>query len=64
MRRFPARTQDWWREKLARNKERDEETNRRLAEDGWFVIRVWEHEAPEDAADRVAKVLELRKPTY
>lgn len=59
---FPRANAGWWRQKLARNKERDEETNRRLSEDGWTVIRVWEHEIPEEAADRVAEVLQQRKP--
>jgi len=43
----------YWIPKLARNAERDRDTDRRLAEVGWAVIRVWEHEDPEEAAGRV-----------
>lgn len=44
----------WWREKIDRNKARDEETTRLLRSEGWLVLRVWEHENPETAADRLA----------
>ncbi|MGI5286168.1 very short patch repair endonuclease [Nonomuraea polychroma] len=44
----------YWREKLRTNRERDADTDRRLREAGWSVIRVWEHENPEEAAQRVA----------
>lgn len=44
----------WWAAKLARNVERDRDTDRRLAEAGWQVVRVWEHEDPAGAAARVA----------
>jgi DNA mismatch endonuclease (patch repair protein) len=44
----------WWAAKLAGNVERDRDTDRRLAEAGWTVVRVWEHEDPARAAERVA----------
>lgn len=43
----------WWAEKIARNRERDAETVDHLESEGWAVIVIWEHENPEDAADRV-----------
>lgn len=42
---------EFWAEKVAGNRRRDRDTDRLLAEHGWLVIRVWEHEAPEAAAD-------------
>ncbi|TLP62020.1 MULTISPECIES: very short patch repair endonuclease [Microbispora] len=48
---------DYWAEKVRRNRERDIETDRMLREAGWAVIRVWEHEDPAEAAQRVAKVV-------
>lgn len=33
----------FWREKIARNRERDREVNRALRRRGWRVIRIWEH---------------------
>jgi DNA mismatch endonuclease (patch repair protein) len=41
----------FWAEKVARNKARDEDTNRRLKDAGWVVIRVWEHDDPIVAAE-------------
>ena len=54
----PKTHQHWWAQKLARTMERDRETDRILEEAGWTVIRVWEHEDPKAAADRVAQLIE------
>jgi len=43
------------------NKERDQDTDRRLIEAGWTVLRVWEHEDPEAAARRVVEVVRGRR---
>lgn len=58
---FPRANAEFWRAKLRRNVERDRETDRRLAEAGWIVVRVWEHESPRDAADRIAAVVRSRR---
>jgi DNA mismatch endonuclease, patch repair protein len=50
---FPKANEVFWREKLRRNVERDRDTDRRLGELGWDVIRIWEHEDVLEAADRV-----------
>jgi DNA mismatch endonuclease (patch repair protein) len=50
----PKTNVDYWGPKLARNVERDGRIGRALAAAGWTVIRVWEHEAPEEAASRIA----------
>lgn len=47
----------WWREKLAANRVRDEDTNRRLTEAGWTVVRVWEHENPAVSAAEIKRLL-------
>lgn len=47
----------WWAAKLARNVERDRDTDERLAAAGWQVVRVWEHEDAVAAAERVAAVV-------
>ncbi|MEV7621757.1 very short patch repair endonuclease [Actinoplanes sp. NPDC089786] len=50
----PSRAnQQFWQTKIEGNKARDAETDRLLADAGWASIRVWEHEVPQPAADRV-----------
>lgn len=47
----------WWAAKLAGNVERDRDTDRRLADAGWEVVRIWEHETAPEAADRIELVV-------
>lgn len=53
----------WWADKIAKNRKRDEETARKLEEAGWRVERIWEHEDPEEAADRIAALVAELKVT-
>lgn len=53
----PKTNADWWAAKLARNIERDAETDAILADANWSVVRVWEHEEPGAAAARVQETL-------
>lgn len=50
----------YWPAKIEGNRERDRDTDSRLAGAGWLVMRVWEHEDPEDAAERIAQALSQR----
>jgi DNA mismatch endonuclease, patch repair protein len=50
---MPRSNEAFWQQKLSRNQERDAATNAALAEQGWTVVRVWEHEEIEPAANRV-----------
>jgi len=50
----PKANAEWWAAKLDANVARDRDTDRRLAEAGWTVIRAWEHEDPALVAERVA----------
>jgi DNA mismatch endonuclease (patch repair protein) len=58
---LPATNTDYWVPKLTRNADRDRETDRALADAGWMSIRVWEHEDPEEAAERVAGLVRERR---
>lgn len=40
----PQSNHEYWGRKIARNVRRAQETNQLLAEQGWRVIRIWEHE--------------------
>jgi DNA mismatch endonuclease (patch repair protein) len=55
--RRPETNEWYWSGKIERNIARDRDTTARLEDAGWKVIRVWEHEDPGDAAERVAAVL-------
>lgn len=54
---FPKNNAQWWADKLAANVVRDRDTDARLAGAGWTVVRIWEHEDPAEAADRVQAAL-------
>lgn len=56
--RASTKNAEFWRAKIEGNRARDAETDRLLGEAGWTVIRVWEHEDPVEAADRVAEVIQ------
>lgn len=56
----PKANADWWERKLDRNQERDRETDRVLRQHGWKVVRIWEHEDPVEAADRVEVAVRTR----
>jgi DNA mismatch endonuclease (patch repair protein) len=57
----PKANAEWWDQKLRRNRERDAETDRALREHGWEVVRIWEHEDPVEAAERVWKLVRARQ---
>ena len=48
----------WWKAKIDANKARDLDTTVKLESARWSVVRVWEHENPEEAAGRVQDALE------
>lgn len=52
----PKTNRDWWRRKLEGVVRRDRDTDAELSSAGWMVVRVWEHEDPEVAADRIAEL--------
>ncbi|MFI2278303.1 very short patch repair endonuclease [Catenuloplanes sp. NPDC020197] len=56
----PASNSEWWSTKLATNQARDIATNNHLTESGWTVVRIWEHEDPEKAAERVMNLVRPR----
>lgn len=47
---------DFWKKKILRNIERDEENNRALRALGWTVVRVWESEIKKNLDDCVKMI--------
>ena len=51
----PKTNTEWWLEKIEDNIRRDREQTRRLQENGWIVLRFWEHEVANSAVDVIAE---------
>lgn len=52
---WPKANADWWKAKIEGNQRRDRDTDQRLADAGWKVVRIWECEAatPTTARQRI-----------
>jgi DNA mismatch endonuclease (patch repair protein) len=59
---IPRSNNEWWRAKLAENRQRDRDTDKRLKAAGWRSVRVWEHESVADAAERIAALVRGSAP--
>lgn len=55
--RVPASNPSYWQPKLEANAARDRRLDAALAAAGWQVVRVWEHEDAEQAADLIDRCL-------
>lgn len=59
----PARqNSEFWTGKIEANRQRDADVNQMLTQDGWQVVRIWEHEDPSEAARRIESMVRLRLP--
>lgn len=62
--RMPSSNQEYWRGKIERNRERDEEVGQALLARGWMGLRFWEHELKgaglSACVERVRSALEAR----
>jgi DNA mismatch endonuclease (patch repair protein) len=57
---WPKENAEFWRQKIEANRKRDADTDRRLAEAGWLVLRLWEHEDPESRANAIVAAVRNR----
>lgn len=55
--RLPQTNTDFWRKKIERNRTRDREEHRRLAEMGWHVVVVWECELKPSRREKTLQSL-------
>ena len=60
-RSIPESNREWWESKLAQNTARDERVARQLADAGWHLIVVWEHEDTRRAADEIEQIVRTRR---
>lgn len=56
----PKRNADWWRRKIEQNIARDRETDARLRQIDWEVLRFWEHRPAIECANDVTDTLAFR----
>lgn len=54
---WPRTNAAFWKRKITRNQRRDREVTARLQDDGWIVLRFWEHEIAQDLDRAVSRVL-------
>jgi len=59
--RIPETHEDYWSAKIGRNVARDRDTDAKLREAGWLPLRIWEHDDPVKAAERVVRAVEARR---
>lgn len=60
----PVSNAGYWKPKIERNRERDKETARLLSDAGWLVVRVWEHDDVDTAAESIAEAVRTRHPRH
>lgn len=54
---------EFWSTKIVENRRRDQRNAQLLSDEGWCVIRAWEHEPPHEVAARIIAVVEERRLT-
>jgi DNA mismatch endonuclease (patch repair protein) len=59
--RIPETNRGYWSAKIGGNMTRDADTDRRLVEAGWLPVRVWEHDDPMMAVDRIERLVRSRQ---
>lgn len=52
---------DFWRDKIERNRKRDKKVTQKLRSEGWLVLRFWEHQLKKDQVACVKKVVDSIK---
>jgi DNA mismatch endonuclease, patch repair protein len=59
----PGSLSEYWDDKIARNKARDEDVTERLRAEGWDVLRFWDLDvlaATDEVVERVREALAIR----
>ena len=56
---LPKTNEQFWREKLSKNVERDIKVNSHLTSEGWTILRCWEHEINTDVDAIALRIQQL-----
>ncbi|MEQ8143631.1 very short patch repair endonuclease [Streptomyces sp. OP7] len=59
----PKTNSGYWSEKVIRNVKRDRETDEKLTDAGWLVLRFWEHEPSDACAHKITLTVLQRRGT-
>lgn len=57
----PRTNRKYWTAKIERNMQRDQLNDETLRLAGWESLRIWEHERPIDAVERIERVVKARR---
>jgi DNA mismatch endonuclease (patch repair protein) len=57
----PRANRAFWADKVAGNEARDRDTDRRLRDLGWTVLRFWEHQDPSQVDQVVRELIAARR---
>lgn len=52
----PKKNAEFWQAKIERNKKRDAEVIAALTEEGWMVVRAWEHDVISDLPSVIERI--------
>ena len=55
---MPKANEQYWKKKIARNKQRDQEVTLELQNKGWKVIRIWEYDVKHDFDNSIQRILQ------
>ncbi|HBI17693.1 MAG TPA: very short patch repair endonuclease [Candidatus Moranbacteria bacterium] len=59
--KLPATKKEFWKIKIERNKQRDNEVNRYYKKNNWIIIRIWEHQLRENKNFFIEKIIKKIK---
>lgn len=57
----PKTNPEYWDKKIGGNIRRDRDVDEQLVQEGWLVMRFWEHESPDVCAEAVYAAVIARK---
>lgn len=63
--RFPSwesKVSEFWKKKISKNRERDARNHRKLREQGWTVIRLWQHDIKRDFEACIDRIIATLPP--
>jgi len=55
----PETRKEFWMKKIQSNIDRDKKVNEQLQEDGWTLIRIWEHEIRKDPKKCIKQIIRI-----